>query len=42
MRADLLQDSDEFELSMDLAADDDLEENMEEESVPPLLREGTL
>jgi len=40
--ADLLEDSDDFEPSMDTTFDDVSDELMEAESIPPVVEEGTL
>ena len=40
--ADLLEDSDDFEPSMDTTLDDVSDELMEAESIPPVVEEGTL
>ena len=40
--ADLPQDSDDFEPSMDANVDDASDEFMEEENVPPVVEEGIL
>jgi hypothetical protein len=42
LSADLPQDSDDFEPSMDANIDDASDEFMEEESIPPVIEEGTL
>ncbi|MFX5244985.1 hypothetical protein ABTD35_19305 [Acinetobacter baumannii] len=42
LSADLPQDSDDFEPSMDANVDDASDEFMEEESVPPVVEEGIL
>ena len=40
--ADLPEDSDDFEPSMDATFDDASDELMEAESIPPVVEEGTL
>ena len=40
LSADLSQDSDDFEPSMDASVDDTSDEIMEEDSIPPVVEEG--